>query len=63
MRRIVRRTATIVTVQTWTVTWAEDDPAAEPPQADPALLGGPEPETSTMHPEAPDTPAPAGSTD
>ena len=30
MRRIIRRKATVVTVQTWTVTWEEDVPVAAP---------------------------------
>jgi hypothetical protein len=65
MRRIVRRTATIVTVQTWTVSWAEEDPAAEPPKAEanPALPSGSEPEVAATRPEASDSPASAGSAD
>jgi hypothetical protein len=66
MRRIVRRTATIVTVQTWTVTWAEEDPAAEPAPAVPApdQLAGPAPAAEATLTEASDTPAqPAQPTD
>ncbi len=61
MRRIVRRTATLVTVQTWTVTWAEEIPAAEPPpaQAAPSLPAGPAHESPAPSEEprtAPDAP-------
>ena len=48
MRRVVRRTNTIVTVQTWTVTWTEDVPSAE---SLPAAL--PAPASDAPAPEAP----------
>ena len=55
MRRIVRRTDTVVTVQVWTVTWAEDVPASEPArvEARPALPSGPPPEAPAATPETP----------
>ena len=59
MHRIVRRTATVVTTQTWTVTWTEDDPAAEAASTEPA---GPTAEPAQLpdpaSPAAPDAPAP-----
>jgi len=43
MRRIVRRTTTLVTVQTWTMTWAEEIPAPDAalPDSAPALPPSP----------------------
>ena len=43
MRRIIRRTDTIITVQTHTVTWTEEMPPADP---GPAALPGPAPDAS-----------------
>jgi len=44
MRRIIRRTDTIITVQTRTVTWTEDVPPAD---SAPAELPSPVPESSS----------------
>jgi len=52
MRRVVRRTDTVVTIQTWTVTWTEDVPAHEPAPATPAALPGPAPEIAPETPPA-----------
>jgi hypothetical protein len=54
MRRIIRRTDTIITVQTRTVTWTEDVPPADPA---PATLASPWPDASTPA-AAPEPPAP-----
>jgi len=53
MRRIVRRTATVVTVQTWTVTWVEEMPEPETPRDDPlAILPAEPPEMPAIPPTA-----------
>jgi hypothetical protein len=55
MRRIVRRTVTLVVVQTWTVTWAEEPLAADPLLAEAAqcLARGPAPDAPETSLEAP----------
>jgi len=62
MRRIVRRTTTLITVQTWTMTWAEEIPAPDAalPDSAPALppsQAGGAPAPSAEPPASPD---PAG---